>query len=196
MKRARAILFDFMGVLLFARPDYEPDRLLDAIDVRMGQVTDDEQFKTSIQASYQLSDAAFHKLVGRISAKYVPFRPLWDLIPLLRRSFRLAVINNGTYWTIPAFQERLDLTNTFDAFISSAHEGIRKPDPEIYLRAAYRLGVRPQECLFMDDSERNIAGAQTTGMQTLHWPSAEEGWLLFQKWCAQYASDLNWLARY
>jgi hypothetical protein len=36
----RAILFDFMGVLLFSRPDYEPDELLDAIDRRMGQVTD------------------------------------------------------------------------------------------------------------------------------------------------------------
>ena len=101
----RAILFDFMGVLLFPHPSYEPDQLLDAIDVRMGQVTDDFQFKAMIQQCYHLSDDAFHTVVQRIAAKYVPFHPLWDLVPLLRQSFRLAVINNGTYWTIPAFQQ-------------------------------------------------------------------------------------------
>jgi HAD superfamily hydrolase (TIGR01509 family) len=101
------------------------------------------------------------------------------------------VINNGTYWTIPAFQQRLNVLNTFDAFISSAIEGIRKPDPEIYLRAANRLHARPQNCLFMDDSERNIAGAPAVGMQTLHWPSADEGWLAFQQWLAQHAPEVG-----
>ncbi|HEU5102180.1 MAG TPA: HAD-IA family hydrolase [Roseiflexaceae bacterium] len=196
METVRAILFDFMGVLLFPRLDYQADSLLDAIDTRMGQVTDDEQFKLLIQQRYQLSDDAFHEVVRRIAAKYVPFRPLWERLPLLRRSFRLAVINNGTYWTIPVFQERLDLTSMFDAFISSAREGISKPDPEIYHRAAHRLGVHPQECLFMDDSQRNIAGAQAAGMRTLHWPSAEEGWLAFQHWCAQQALDCNWPVQY
>jgi hypothetical protein len=43
----------------------------------------------------------------------------------------------------------------------------------------------------MDDSERNIAGAQAAGMQTLHWPSADEGWLAFQQWLAQHAPDIG-----
>lgn len=189
--RPRAILFDFMGVLLFPRPDYQPDSLLDAIDAHMGQVTDDEQFKKTIQQSYQLSDDAFQEIVQRVAAKYVPFRPLWDLIPLLRQSFRVAVINNGTYWTIPAFQQRLNVLGMFDAFISSAREGIRKPDPEIYQRAADRLHIRPQDCLFMDDSERNIVGAQAAGMQTLHWPSADQGWLAFQQWRAHQAPEIG-----
>jgi putative hydrolase of the HAD superfamily len=178
-----------MGVVLFPRPDYVPDQLLDSIDTRMGQVIDDEQFRTTIQQSYHLSDDAFQEIVQRIAAKYGPFRPLWELIPRLRQSFHVAVINNGTYWTIPAFHERLNVLDMFDAFISSAREGIRKPDPEIYLRAADRLRVRPQDCLFMDDSERNIAGAQAVGMQTLHWPSADQGWLAFQQWYARQAPE-------
>jgi FMN phosphatase YigB (HAD superfamily) len=43
----------------------------------------------------------------------------------------------------------------------------------------------------MDDSERNIAGAQAVGMQTLHWPSAGQGWLAFQPWRDRYAPEIG-----
>ena len=57
--RSRAILFDFVGVLLFPRPDYILDPQLDAINARMGQVTDDQVFQAAIQQQYQLSDAEY-----------------------------------------------------------------------------------------------------------------------------------------
>jgi epoxide hydrolase-like predicted phosphatase len=180
--RPRAILFDFVGVLLFPRLDDIPDPQLDAMTAQIGQITDDQAFQATIQQQYQLSDAAFHHALRRIVARYVPFRPIWQQLPVLRQTFRLAVINNGSYLTIPLFQERLPCFDIFDAFVSSAREGIRKPDPAIYLRTAQRLGVRPEACLFMDDSELNIRGAQDVGMQTIHWPSAAEGWQAFQEW--------------
>lgn len=179
---ARAILFDFVGVLLFPHSDSVPDPQLDAITARMGQVTDDQLFQAAIQQHHQLSNAAFHQALRRIVAKYVPFQPLWHQLPALRQTFRLAVVNNGTYLTIPLFQEQLPRFEIFDAFVSSAREGMCKPDPAIYLCAAQRVGVGPEACLFMDDSERNIAGAQAVGMQTIHWPSAVEGWQAFQEW--------------
>ena len=76
---------------------------------------------------------------------------------------------------------RVDLTQ-FDAFISSAREGLRKPDPRIYLRACQCLGVPPAQCLFMDDSLDNVRAAQQTGMQALHWPDHATGWRAFQDW--------------
>jgi HAD superfamily hydrolase (TIGR01549 family) len=185
---SRAILFDFVGVLLFPRPEHNPDPQLDAINAQMGQVVDDRAFRVGIQQQYQLSDAAFDQVLHRIVAKYVPFAPLWQQLPSLRQYYRLGVINNGTYLTIPLFQQGLPSFDVFDAFVSSAREGICKPDPAIYLRAARRLGVRPDACLFMDDSERNIRGAQEVGMQTIHWASAEGGWQAFQAWLRSSAS--------
>ena len=41
----KAILFDLMGVLLFKRSDYKPDRIVDEVDQVIGQVTDDNKFK-------------------------------------------------------------------------------------------------------------------------------------------------------
>jgi HAD superfamily hydrolase (TIGR01549 family) len=185
---SRAILFDFVGVLLFPRPEHLPDPQLDALNAQMGQVVDDQAFRVAMQQQYQLSDAAFDQVLHRIVAKYIPFAPLWQQLPSLRQHFRLGVINNGTYLTIPLFQQGLPSFDVFDAFVSSAREGIRKPDPAIYLRAARRLGVRPDACLFMDDSERNIRGAQAVGMQTIHWASAEGGWQAFQAWLRNSAS--------
>lgn len=46
-------------------------------------------------------------------------------------------------------------------------EGIRKPDPEIYLRTADRLGVEPKACVFLDDSAANCEAAADVGMRTV-----------------------------
>jgi len=42
--------------------------------------------------------------------------------------------------------------------------GLTKPDREIFITAAEKIGVEPEECFFTDDLERNIAGARAVGM--------------------------------
>jgi putative hydrolase of the HAD superfamily len=44
--------------------------------------------------------------------------------------------------------------------------GVRKPDPEIYLRALAHAGWKAEETLFADDSQANIEAAQALGLQT------------------------------
>lgn len=173
--RVKAILFDFMGVLLFPRSSYVPDPTADAIDAVIGRVTDDPAFKTATQAAYGLDEAQFEAVLKHIVEKYEAYPPLWALLPELRRRFKLAVINNGTRLTFAHFNAKHHLLEQFDAFISSGAEGTRKPDSAIYLRACQRLGVEPRECLFMDDSGDNILGAQRLEMQTIHWRNREEG---------------------
>lgn len=177
--RIEIILFDFVGVLLFPRREYATDSIIDAIDAMIGQVTDDTEFRRTVQTGYQIDDPAFQKILARIVEKYEPYPPLWGLLPSLRRSYKLGIINNGTKLTFPHFDARLKITERFDAFISSAEEGVRKPDPRIYLRACQRLDTKPQACLFMDDLEENILGAQQVGMQTLHWKDRTEGYQEF-----------------
>ncbi|MBI4758255.1 MAG: HAD-IA family hydrolase, partial [Chloroflexi bacterium] len=113
--------------------------------------------------------------------KYEPYPPLWDYLPKLRNQFRLGIVNNGTYLTYPLFEEKYHLNQLFDVFISSAVEGVRKPNPSIYVRASQKLGVSPERCLFMDDSVENIEGARRVGMQTVHWKSKEIGFQQFTK---------------
>ena len=51
-----------------------------------------------------------------------------------------------------------------DLLVVSAEEGVQKPEPAIYERTAERLGVAPHECVFVDDVEANVEGAEQVGM--------------------------------
>jgi HAD superfamily hydrolase (TIGR01509 family) len=179
---AQAILFDFMGVLLFRRDAYTPDAVVDAVDERIGRVTDDGQFRREVMQTYRLTKPEFDGLLARVAAKYVPYEPLWRLLPRLRQHYKLGIINNGTCLSYPLFNARLELDRAFDLFLSSAQEGVAKPAAEIFERACERLAVMPGQCLFMDDAEANVRGACQAGMRAIHWPDRDSGFQAFGDW--------------
>jgi putative hydrolase of the HAD superfamily len=58
--------------------------------------------------------------------------------------------------------------------VISGEVGLHKPQPEIFRLACDRLGVDPQESVFVDDLRENCAGAETVGMTAvLHRDSAQ-----------------------
>jgi putative hydrolase of the HAD superfamily len=63
---------------------------------------------------------------------------------------------SGQPWTVFA--------DAFDSVIMSRDVYMRKPDPEVYLVAARSVSRNPSDCLFIDDSLTNVAGAQAVGM--------------------------------
>lgn len=56
----------------------------------------------------------------------------------------------------------------FADVVSSAEVGHRKPDRAIFDLAAARAGVRPEECLLVDDLAKNCSGAEAAGWQVIH----------------------------
>jgi epoxide hydrolase-like predicted phosphatase len=59
-------------------------------------------------------------------------------------------------------------TDLFDVVVFSAEEGVLKPDPTLFQRAVERLGVKPEEAIFLDDRESNVQGAEAFGMHGVH----------------------------
>jgi putative hydrolase of the HAD superfamily len=51
----------------------------------------------------------------------------------------------------------------FDAVVLGPALGVRKPDPEVFRRAAAQLGLTPAECVVVDDHPANLRGARTAG---------------------------------
>jgi putative hydrolase of the HAD superfamily len=164
-----AILFDFVGVLFFKNPKLTVDTRIKEIDKQIGSVTNDAEFITKIQQQYHFQEKEFEKIIMQIASMYEPFIPLWDLLPNLKKTYLLAVINNGTTLTLQHFFQTLPIQTLFNVFVSSAQEGIKKPDPEIFIRTTNKLSVNPEECLFMDDSFENIQAANHLGMKTIWW---------------------------
>ncbi len=62
----------------------------------------------------------------------------------------------------------------FDVIVESSIEGVRKPDPRIYLIACERLGVSPANCAFLDDLGINLKPARALGMSTIKVLSEEQ----------------------
>jgi beta-phosphoglucomutase len=62
---------------------------------------------------------------------------------------------------------RLDISSEFDAVVDGSMITRTKPDPEIFLTAAAKLGVDPSECLVVEDAEAGVEAARAAGMMVI-----------------------------
>lgn len=81
--------------------------------------------------------------------------------------YRLAVASNSIRHTIDVMMDKARLTPYLDC-VFSAEEVLRgKPDPDIYNRAIAHFGVRPQQCLIVEDNENGVKAARASGAHVL-----------------------------
>jgi putative hydrolase of the HAD superfamily len=167
----KAILFDMVGVLVFKKKNYSA-KTQDEINAenieKLFNHLDDNKLILDIRQNLQLSNTEIEQAARLIPEKYEKFEKLWKLLPELKKKYKLAVINNGNAIALKHWKEKFDFS-IFDLCINSAVEGVKKPDPKIFLLACERLNVKPEECLFMDDSLENIESAKRLGMETIWW---------------------------
>ena len=83
----------------------------------------------------------------------------------LAAELRTALLSNS--WGATEYP-RADFPTLFDAVVISSECGMRKPEAEIFRHAADLLGLRPEQCIFIDDIEANITAAQACGMTGVH----------------------------
>lgn len=87
---------------------------------------------------------------------------------------KIGIVSNGQTHIQLRSLLALNLDRTVDLYLISETEDLRKPDPEIFLRAARKLGVDPAQCIFIGDSPTSdIAGAHRVGMKTIWFPNGE-----------------------
>lgn len=67
--------------------------------------------------------------------------------------------------------EGLGVRAHFQAIVAGDEVAARKPAPDVYLRAADRLGVAPTECVALEDSAPGIAAAKAAGMACIAIPN-------------------------
>lgn len=89
------------------------------------------------------------------------------LIRRLRPAYRTQILSNAD----DSLREKLrsiEVHDLFDDIVVSAEVRIAKPDPAIYRLAAERLGLEPEECVFVDDLLPNVEAARSVGMNGVH----------------------------
>lgn len=67
-----------------------------------------------------------------------------------------------------------DINAYFDGVVTSFEAKMLKPSPEIFRYAESRLGIKPEDTLFLDDSKANVEAAAALGFRTAHVPEGRE----------------------
>jgi putative hydrolase of the HAD superfamily len=177
----RGVIFDFGGVLIDMRWDVSagleeahglPRHALLETLYRTPTWRDIERGRGALAAwrdnAHQLLEERAGRPLPRLHDAWLAARQLIRsnifLARRLRPAYRTAILSNAD----ESLRERLHelrIHDLFDTVISSAEEGLAKPDPEIYRLAAARLRLAPAACVFVDDYEANVRAAETTGMR-------------------------------
>lgn len=143
-----------------------------------GGVSHEAGWDLQMQAIYELAglhaEQAAH--AARAAKEAHDVFNLWrkvpdDLKPALLRAkqagIRLGVVSNSEGKLDDLFA-RVGLTDIFEHVVDSALEGVRKPDPEIFVRALARFGVAPERTLYAGDIPQvDVDGSRGVGMDAV-----------------------------
>lgn len=118
-----------------------------------------EEFQ-SVKASFWGGDELDIKLV--------------DYIISLKARLKTALLSNAWDNLHRVIHETWKIAHAFDVILISAEVGISKPDHRIYQLAVQRLGVLPQEAVFVDDFPHNVRAAEEVGLHGIWFQSTDQ----------------------
>lgn len=170
----RAVIFDCFGVLIngtfdevYARAGGDPLQDADFIDeligsANLGLITQ-AQMRQQVLAKTGISEDSWQQAL--VTTQY-PSEDLLVYALSLKDRFKIAILSNANLGTLERkfTPEQLAI---FDTVVVSAEVHVMKPDPAIFRLTAEKLGVKPIECIFIDDSQGFCEAAKAVGMQAV-----------------------------
>ena len=182
----RAVVFDIGGVLeitpdLGVIPMWESrlglpagelsERMHDAfVDGSIGTITEDDVHQ-ALGDRLGLDDQQVAAFMADIWREYLgtPNTELIEYTRLLRPRYRTGILSNSFVGAREKEQAAYGFEDLVDDIVYSHEAGMSKPDPRIYALACTRLGVRPDETVFVDDTDYCVAGASEAGMRAIRY---------------------------
>lgn len=93
---------------------------------------------------------------------------------LKENGYRVALATATGFERTKKYLGQLGLYKYFDEIVCAAMVECGKPEPDIYLYAAEKLGLKPQECIALEDSQNGIKSASSAGCKTVMVPDLDE----------------------
>jgi HAD superfamily hydrolase (TIGR01549 family) len=94
----------------------------------------------------------------------VPIEPVIAIASAYRGKLPIAVASGGYRDTITRTLDRLAIRNWFDAMVTAEDTPRHKPEPDVFLEAARRLGVAAAGCVVFEDTDIGLEAARRAGM--------------------------------
>jgi len=184
-----AIVFDLDGILIDSEHVWDEVRQ-ELADERGGRWNEnasrDMMGMSSIEWSRYMRDVVglteepeeiSAEVVRRLEDRYRRELPLIpgaeQAVESLAARWPLALASSSNRELIDLVLESSGLGRYFTASVSSEEVARGKPEPDVFLEAARRLGVEPTHCAAVEDSENGILAAKAAGMRTITIPNPQ-----------------------
>jgi putative hydrolase of the HAD superfamily len=176
----KAVLFDFGGVLTQSgKSGFVAETIAGLYGVRPQDMDigdlhaalrrgkqDETYFLDELNRRYH-GKVTPKQFVEKAHALTAPSAEVYELAEALRsRGIKTGIFSN-VFGMNARELKRQGYYDGFDPLILSCDEGFAKPDKEFYKIAVERLGVRPEEILFIDDQPKCMPPAEKLGMHTI-----------------------------
>ncbi|NLM76452.1 MAG: HAD family phosphatase [Clostridiaceae bacterium] len=189
----KALVFDMDGVIIDSEPLHieitvhvlrklggnpEPDEIYEFVGVRNDEMwailKKRHNIKESVQEILEIHENYKKKRFSEAELETVDGTP--ELIKEAKeKGLKTALATSSPRFLAEYILKRFDLYKYFDVLVTADDISQSKPNPEIYTRAARALGVKPHECIAVEDAHLGVKAAKAAGMKCIAYVNPNSG---------------------
>lgn len=179
----RGIIFDMDGVIIDSEPihvDIEKELLerlggemnekehanfIGTTDAHMWSILKEKyNLKPSVKEIIDMKREMFLNSIDRIQL----IDGVLDFIKSLHKmGYRLGLASSNNRRSVMAIVEKFQLGKYMDVIMSGEDVKNGKPNPEIFLNTAKKMGLKPSSCIVIEDAENGVKAANAAGMKCI-----------------------------
>ena len=144
-----------------------------AIQATLGEVTTNEHWE-SVRSLLNLPAVEIAEVSHYFWGGDQIDLELVEFIRSLRPHYKTGLLSNAWDDLRYFLENEWKIADAFDEIMISAEVGVAKPDPRIYQITLDRLGVEPQDAIFVDDFPANVEAASRVGMHAIRFHSTSQ----------------------
>lgn len=181
----KAVIFDMDGVIIDSEPTHM--KLENETYKKLGiEVSGDEHLSfvgatsnymwDTLKNKYKLTQTLeelieyernkYFKHLNSDECEITLIEGVKDLIKDLHKNrVKLAIASSSPLNVIEAIAKKFQIEEYFEVFVTGDYVAKSKPEPDIFLYAAEKLGVSPENCIVIEDSNNGVRAAKKAGMK-------------------------------
>lgn len=148
------------------------EKFLEYVGTSNEKVARDHIISDGIPKTVDVLVAEKQQLYIELIAEIQLYDGVNEILEIFKEKVRMAVASSSHRKEVCAILDAHNISRFFEYIIGGDMVQKRKPDPEIYLKAAEVLGVQPRECIAFEDTNFGITAAKDAGIYSIAIPNA------------------------
>ena len=208
----KAVIFDMDGLIIDSEPlwrmaemevfksigyDFTEEMCIQTMGMRVDEVVKywHDQLHWKEPTVNLVIDGIINKVIEKVKLHGTALPGVYQTIQLLKeKQCPIALASSSSSKIINTVLQQLSLHDSFDVVHSAENEEFGKPHPAVFLTAAEKLDVEPENSLVLEDSKAGMEAGLRAGMQVIVIPeiNTQPDWIKKAHYHYRSLSDINW----